>query len=248
MAKLYLIRHAQSANNVIWDGSDDHPDRSPDPEITDTGHSQAKALGHHLAHPLAEVRQHPFLPTQETRFGLTHIYCSLMTRAILTADYVAAACDLEVHALADVFEKNGVYNVDSDGKLNGLPGPGRGYFEQRFPRLNLPRAFNDDGWWSRPAEDESEFIQRMQIVVNDLKQRLAGSDDCIALVAHSDFIDQFFNELMGVARHQNNYDNQWVGNWSFHNTSISRIDFVNGSHTVVYMNRIDHLANELVTW
>jgi len=53
---------------------------------------------------------------------------------------------------------------------------------------------------------------------------------------------------MGVVRHQPNYDNHWVANWTFHNTSISRIDFVNGSNNVVYMNRIDHLLNELVTW
>ena len=32
MGKLYLIRHAQSANNVVWDGSDFHPDRHPDPD------------------------------------------------------------------------------------------------------------------------------------------------------------------------------------------------------------------------
>jgi broad specificity phosphatase PhoE len=88
----------------------------------------------------------------------------------------------------------------------------------------------------------------VQKVVNDIRRRLDQSDESIALVAHGDFIDQFVNELMGVVRHQPNYDNHWVANWAFHNTSISRIDFVNGSHNVVYMNRIDHLPNELVTW
>jgi 2,3-bisphosphoglycerate-dependent phosphoglycerate mutase len=248
MARLYLIRHAQSENNVIWDGSDDHPDRLPDPEITTTGHSQAEILGQHLAHPQAEPRQHPFNQAEETSFGLTHVYCSLMTRSILTAEYIAAACGLEVHALADVFEKHGIYEVDSDGNLVGIAGPGRDYFAQRFPRLKLPDEFNDDGWWSRPVEDEATFIQRMRKVVQDMRKRLAHNDDCIALVAHGDFIDQFVNELMGVVRHQPNYDNHWVANWTFHNTSISRIDFVASSNNVVYTNRIDHLPNELVTW
>lgn len=248
MAKLYLIRHAQSENNAIWDGSDDHPDRSSDPEITAIGHSQAETLGQHLAHPETEPRQHPFLAVKETHFGLTHIYCSLMTRSILTAEYIGRACGLEVEALVDVFEKHGIFDVGDDGNLRGLPGQGRDYFERRFPRLQLPPEMNDAGWWSRPVEDEAAFLERMQDVVGKIRQRLVDSDDSIALVAHGDFIDQFVNELMGVVRYQPNYDNHWVANWTFHNTSISRIDFVNGSNIVVYMNRIDHLPNELVTW
>lgn len=248
MARLYLIRHAQSENNVIWDGSDDHPDRLPDPEITTTGHNQAEILGQHLAHPQAEPRQHPFNQAEETSFGLTHVYCSLMTRSILTGEYIAKACDLELEALPDIFEKHGIYDVDDNGYQQGLPGPGREYFEQRFTNLRLPGELNDGGWWNRPVEDEAAFLQRMQKVVADVRQRLSDNDDCIAMIAHGDFIDQFVNELMGVVRHQPNYDNHWVANWTFHNTSISRIDFVNGAHNVVYLNRIDHLPNELVTW
>lgn len=248
MARLYLIRHAQSANNAIWDGSDHMTGREPDPEITEIGHRQAQTLAEHMSHPHAEVRQHPFVPAEEFHFGLTHVYCSLMTRSILTAEYIASACGLELQALSDVFEKFGIYDVGDDGNLQGLPGPGRDYFTQRFPRLKLPQEFNDDGWWNRPVENESAFIARMQKVVSEFRQRLDQSDETIALVAHGDFIDQFVNELMGVVRHQPNYDNHWVANWAFHNTSISRIDFVDGAHNVVYMNRIDHLPNELVTW
>ena len=249
MAKLYLIRHAQSENNAICDGrGNDQPGRVPDPEITATGHRQAEALAAHLAHPSAEPRQHPFQATDSAQFGLTQVYCSLMTRSILTANYIADACGLRLQALADVFEKHGIYDVDAQGNLRGLPGPGRDYFVDRFPQLGLPAELNDGGWWSRPAEDESAFLQRMRQVVADMRRRLQDSDDNVALVAHGDFIDQFMNELMGVVRHQPNYDNHWVANWTFHNTSISRVDFVDGAHNVVYLNRIDHLPNELVTW
>ena len=72
----------------------------------------------------------------------------------------------------------------------------------------------------------------MQNVVADVRQRLNENDESVALVAHGDFIDQFVNELMGVDRHRHNYDNHWVANWTFHNTSISRVDFVNGSHNL----------------
>ncbi len=248
MGRLYLIRHAQSANNEIWDGSDFHPGRHSDPEITAAGHRQAKTLASHLAHPRAEPRQHSLVAGDSIEFGLTHLYCSLMTRSILTAEYIAEACGLDLQALPDVFEKHGIYEHDAQGNLNGLPGPGRAYFADRFPRLNLPDGLREDGWWNRPAEDEDSFIERMQQVVDGFRQRLAASDETVALVAHGDFIDQFVNELMQVDRHRRNYDGHWLANWTVHNTSISRVDFVDGAFHVVYMNRIDHLPNELVTW
>ena len=249
MARLYLIRHAQSENNAIWDGRGDHqPGRKVDPEITDSGHRQAEVLGAHLAHPLAEPRQHPFENEPLAHFGLTHLYCSLMTRSILTADHIADACGLKLQAMPDIFEKHGMYDVDAENNLQGVAGPGRDYFNQRFPQLGLPDDFNEAGWWSRPVEDEASFLQRIKSVVAEVRERLAGSDDNVAMVVHGDFIDQFVNELMGVVRHQPNYDNHWVANWTFHNTSISRIDFVQGAHNVVYLNRIDHLDNELITW
>ncbi len=248
MGRLYLIRHAQSANNETWDGSDFHPERHPDPEITALGHRQAAALAEHLAHPESEPRQHPFVPPRERHYGLTHVYCSLMTRSILTAEYVADVCGLELHALADVFEKYGLYEFDSERNKIGLPGPGRSYFDERFPRLGLPAEVADDGWWKRPAEDEEAFVERMRGVVATLRPRLLESDERVALVAHGDFLDQFVNELMGVERHPVNYERHWFGNWTFHNTSISRIDFVDGAHAVVYLNRIDHLPNDLISW
>ena len=246
--KLYLIRHAQSANNLLWNGSDHTDGRSPDPEITDIGHRQAELLAQHLAHPQAEPRQHPFLPAANSGFGLTHLYCSLMTRSILTAQYIASECGIKQQALADIFEKNGVYEYDDKGEMAGLPGPDRNYFIERFPGLSLPETIGESGWWNRPVEDHDEFIERVSSVVNSLKQQRAESDACIAMVVHSDFIDQFVNKLMGVTRHDHNYASDWVANWAFHNTSISRFDFINGAHNVVYLNRIDHLPAELVTW
>ena len=246
--KLYLVRHAQSANNLIWNGNDQVDGRNPDPEITDTGHQQAELLARHLAHPEGEPRQHPFSPRRETSYGLTHVYCSLMTRSVLTAEYISKTCGLDLHALPDIFEKNGVYEYDENGIMGGLPGPDRRYFEQRFPGLKLPDGLNSEGWWNRPAESHEEFIDRMRSVVADIKQRHAGNDDCIAMVAHGDFIDQFINELMAVPRHDHNYQGDWVANWTFHNTSISRIDFSGTANTVVYLNRIDHLPTDLISW
>ena len=248
MARLYLIRHAQSANNAIWDGSDHGEGRVSDPEITETGHRQAAELAAYLKHPENEPRQHSYHASSSSAFGITRVYCSLMTRSILTAEYIAKSCQLEFESLPDVFEKMGMYDVLPDGDLIGVAGPGRYYFESRFPKLKIPSSLNGEGWWNRDVESDDDFLLRMQNVVEDFKATLADSKDNIVLVAHGDFIDQFVNQLMGIDRHNHNYQSDWVANWVFHNTSISRIDFDRGSHNVVYLNRIDHLNNELVTW
>ena len=248
MARLYLIRHAQSTNNEVWDGTPYHAGRSPDPEITSTGHSQAQSLAQHLAHPEGEPRQLPFVPAEEFAYGLTHVYCSLMTRSIATAEYVAGACGLALEALPDIFEQHGIYEAGEDGELRGLAGPDREYFEQRFPGLALPDGLDGSGWWNRPYEEEDAFVTRVRSVVAGLRARFDGSDERVAMVTHGDFIDQFVNELMGVDRLRHNYANHWVANWTLHNTSITRVDFVDGAHNVVYVNRIDHLPRELVTW
>ena len=246
--KLYLVRHAQSENNVIWNGSDHVEGRSSDPEITDAGHQQAEHLAQHLAHPEGEPRQHPFNQVKTTNFGLTHIYCSLMTRSMLTASYIARACDIQLQALPDIFEKHGIYEIDDEGNRQGLPGPGLSYFTDRFPAADLPEGLSGNGWWDRPAETQDEFQIRIRSVAEDIRSKHAHTDDCVAMVVHGDFMDQFINELMVVPRHDHNYRNDWVANWTFHNTSISRIDFIGDSHSVIYLNRIDHLPAELITW
>ncbi|NKB63016.1 MAG: hypothetical protein GKR95_13150 [Gammaproteobacteria bacterium] len=47
--RLYLIRHAQSANNIIYDGTDNALGRVADPEITELGIQQSKALARYLS-------------------------------------------------------------------------------------------------------------------------------------------------------------------------------------------------------
>jgi 2,3-bisphosphoglycerate-dependent phosphoglycerate mutase len=246
--RLYLVRHAQSANNVLWDGVGHGNGRSPDPEITETGHKQADLLGRHIASSLGEPYGIPFNDDGDFSCKLTHLYCSLMTRSISTAEYIARSCNLDLHALSDIFELEGIFEFDKSGKKQGLPGPDRHYFEKRFPQLNLPQDFNNKGWWNRTPENHEEFLTRVRSVITNLKNNYSHTEDCIAMVTHGDFIDQFINELMNVPRHSNNYKSDWDANWAFHNTSISRVDFERGSHTVVYLNRITHLPENLITW
>ncbi len=248
--KLYLIRHGESANNAVQADGGASGGRVPDPELTETGHKQAQLLAHHVSHPQGDPQQHPWVLKQDglQGFGLTHIYCSLMTRSVLTAQYIAQACDLPLTAHADIFEKEGVFEETDDGTKSGLPGPARSYFEDRFPELTLPATVGHEGWYNRPFETEAVFLQRSRHVAEDFRERHGGTDDCVALVIHGDLIDQLINEFSGAGRYPENYANHWIANWAFHNTSITRIDFIEGSRVIVYTNRLQHLPPELVTW
>ena len=243
--KLYLIRHAQSENNVLYAKNGSYKGRVPDPEITDIGHQQAQRLAELLADESAESR--PTLSPNRVGFGFTHLYCSLMTRSIQTAAYIAQARGMRLTALDDVFERGGLYKRDEDDNRVALPGPARAYFTTRFPELILPKSLGETGWYNRRFETVEMFVERMKRVVPELINRHLGTEDSVALVAHGHFIDQFLNELMGVERHPHNYSDKWEVNWAFHNTAISRIDFVRRTQFVIYLNRIDHLSPDLIT-
>ena len=246
--RLYLIRHAESENNVAYGSGDEVGGHRPDPEITEAGHAQCEQLARFLAASGNEARRHPHLPPASKDFGLTHIYCSLMTRSLLTAQYLFRHTGITPEVHPEIFERKGIYSHDGDGNEVGAPGPGRDYFRQRFGDYSLPADIPEDGWWNRPVEQDDEFVSRVSRSLDDIVNRHPNGDDAVALVVHSEYIDQAINELLGVQRHAHNYRDLWLGNWVLHNTSITRIDILGASRNVVYLNRIDHLPTELVTW
>jgi 2,3-bisphosphoglycerate-dependent phosphoglycerate mutase len=246
--RLYLIRHAESANNAVYGTDAEFSGHSPDPEITETGQKQGVQLGEHAIAADNEPRQHPFETQNQINYGFTHLYCSLMTRSILTAEYIANAYSLPLTARDDIFERLGIHTFDEGGNRRSDPGPSRSYFEERFPSLQLPAWLNDQGWWNRPVESDNDFFARVKTSLNKIIQEHGDTNHSVAMVVHGDYIDQCVNELMGVERTRQNYEKKWVANWVFHNTSISRLDVEGDSRQVVYLNRIDHLHPALVTW
>lgn len=81
--KLLLIRHAQSQNNVIEDRPDYAQARQPDPPLTAHGHASARQFA------------------QDADLGgVTHLYTSLMLRAVQTAAPIAARLNLSAHCPA----------------------------------------------------------------------------------------------------------------------------------------------------
>lgn len=239
--QLYFIRHAQSFNNALWLQTGSEEGRHADPALTDLGRRQTEALARLL------TQTDPSAPTDERDahnrrgFGLTHMYTSLMTRAVATATRLADAVDVPLHAWPDLHEGGGLYLADAaTSEFQGQAGPNRDYFEQHFPHLSLPEALDHQGWWNRPFEAPEERLPRAQRVVQTLLERHGHTNDRVALVSHGGFYNYVLMALLGLPEKS--------GFWFvLNNTAITRLDMFVGHVDVVYLNRADHLAPELIT-
>ncbi len=132
---LYLIRHAQSANNALAE-----EERVPDPGLTPLGHLQAMRLG---------VRMRGL--------SIHKIYCSGFLRALETARYLAAAKEMIPHVRQDLFEQGGCYAGFRVGELVPKPGMGRSEIANRYPKWEIDSRISEAGWWTGQSyEQESK--------------------------------------------------------------------------------------------
>ncbi|MDD5370706.1 MAG: histidine phosphatase family protein [Anaerolineaceae bacterium] len=238
--QFYFIRHAQSTNNALWDNTGQSVGRSEDPELTSTGVRQAQRLAKLLA--FGDPRGGEVDPKQPVGFGLTHLYTSLMLRAVATASIVSDRLGLPVQAWIDAHEEGGVYLEDAaTGVRAGLPGRDRSYFEANYPGLVLPPEMNNTGWWNcQPFETSEARTVRAHRFLTTLLEKHGESDDYVAVVSHGGFYNQFLAALYGNAVKG--------GSWAIlFNTGVSRIDFNPGGVAIVYLNRTDHLPPHLLT-
>jgi 2,3-bisphosphoglycerate-dependent phosphoglycerate mutase len=242
--QLYYIRHAQSANNLLWAQTGSFDSRDADPDLSSTGHQQAERLAQFLQDPYPAVTAldtPPWDSQNVAGFGLSHLYCSLMIRAALTGTILAQALDLPLVAWPDIHEMGGIYQRDSETEERiGLPGKDRAYFEDHFPDLVLPSSLGDEGWWNRPYEERHERLPRAQRFLAELLERHGATDDRVAIVSHGGFYNAFLRALLKIPE-------ELSGWFSLNNAAITRVDFEEGELAIQYMNRVDYLPGELIT-
>jgi 2,3-bisphosphoglycerate-dependent phosphoglycerate mutase len=238
--QFYFIRHGQSTNNVLWDLSGSSYGRSEDPELTDVGQTQARQVAGWLGRSTSPAHVAPDDPKNVTGFGLTHLYCSPMVRAVETGTHIANALDLPLVVWKDLHETGGIFLEDPVTKeRDGLPGKTRAYFQQRYPDLVLSDAIKDEGWWNRPFEAIEERPARARRVYQELMSKHGDTEDHVAVVSHGGFYNHLMAEILVSPE---------PAHWFvMSNTAITRID-LNGERTrIVYMNRTDFLPDELIT-
>ena len=246
--ELYFIRHGQSQNNAHW--NDTNYIESPDPELTKIGIEQAQRTAEYLEKS-QQIRDHQGWNSHNRYgFGLTHIYSSLMERAVNTAAPTAHRLKIPFAAWAEIHESGGIFGRDGDQKLKGLPGKSRAYFEEYFPELLLPASLNGTGWWNeRPFETEEQCHLRAEGVWVELLARHADKDDRpeqrVALVSHGGFFVHLMCIILDLPwLHASQGFKSW---FMLNNCSISRIDVRKTEVTLCYLNRTDHLSDSLLT-
>ena len=238
---LYFIRHGQSTNNALWTENQSREGRSEDPELTTVGERQSALLACFLSRDAPTEEVPAYDHKNMGGFGITHLYCSPMIRAIDTAMYIAEALHLRPKAWRDVHEVGGIFLQDIEtGEPVGLPGRTRAYFRERYPVLILSDELHRDGWWTRPFEAREERRGRAERVLERLMERHGGTDDRIALVSHAGFYNYLMGAILGLPEPDGYF-------FVMDNAAVTRLQFEDGRMLVVYTNRTDFLPNELIT-
>lgn len=245
--QLYFIRHGQSQNNANW-GNPNYQE-NPDPALTEMGIEQACYVSELLRNRQTLTDPQDWNIQNRYGFGLTHIYTSLMERAVHTAAPAARTLGIPFAAWEEIHESGGIFGRDGDMKLKGLPGKSRAYFEGHFPELLLPDHLDGTGWWNcRPFETEEECHSRTERFLTDLLARHGDRDSQpeqrVAIFSHGGFFVHLMFAILKTPWRQAAHGKSW---FVLNNCSISRINFHKEGIDIAYLNRTDHLPDHLIT-
>ena len=227
---LFLIRHGESANNALIDINQ----RVADPELTAKGRTQAERVAAYLAEglhldPAERAEDRPFFD---------RLYCSAMIRALHTAQAIGQSMELKSEIWVAIHEMGGIY-LDHGGERGavGYPGLTRAEIAARFPTSVASAEVGEDGWWDAGMETEEQAQHRAIGVAADLRAR-AAEETRIGLVTHGGFISL----LLSALGDQTMDDSAYYGH---ENTAITRIALTPGGTVIEYINRTEHLPDEL---
>lgn len=231
--ELFIIRHGQSANNIL----DDVSKRDKDPPLTEIGERQADIVADFLA-----AGRH--LMPGERSMGRPHfdyLYCSPMLRSLQTVEPIGREMGVTPEVWIDIHEVGGIFlDHGEDGGIVGYPGETRRQIMDRFPGYILPDNLGDRGWWGKEKEEEHSSQGRAIGVADALRDR-AGEHQRIGMISHGGFMSYL---LKAIGLHLPNPGLQY----EHYNTSITRLDFhPEGLITVRHINRVDHLSEDLIT-
>lgn len=244
--QLYIIRHAQSENNALWARTGSSNGRLPDPQLTEIGQQQARHLALHIAKKWGNMVAAEQDLHNRNGYHFTHLYTSLMQRAIATGSAITEQVNIPLVAWEITHEFGGIFehNRETDERI-GLSGPNRDYFARQYPQLILPDSLGEAGWWQRPYEPPEQIMPRAKTFLAELQKRHKSSDR-VAIVTHGGFFVAILRTLFGFSTFANNErENQiWL---HANNTSITRLDFGEDHIELIYLNRLDHLPTHLIT-
>ncbi len=248
--QLYFIRHAQSENNALWARTQSSKGRLADPPLTELGRQQGATLGTFLAQPYtADENGRLFDFHNHTGFGFTHVYCSMMVRAMETASFITNALNLPLVARDDLHEIGGIWQEDeTTGERVGQSGKGRSELQSLFPNVTIPDHISEAGWWQKPHENRDQALERAQSAHADLLANHFGTDDRVAIVSHGAFYQRFLAIALGIPPEKTVPGTSERRRFGVNNVSITRLAFTEEGVDMAYQNRTDFLPRELITF
>lgn len=230
-SEIILVRHGQSANNALPEEQ-----RVCDPELTEVGTRQAAAIAE-----------------WSIEMPITHLYCSPFLRALETTRPIAAAKQLAVQVVHNIYEQGGCYSGYERVGKRGEPGLGADEIRRRYSGWILDSEIADSGWWGRDYETQAQATVRSAKVAKWLMQDIAPTGGMHLLVIHADFkallIQSLLADMPGVPQGDASEagDPIWLRNGPLYNTGATRFQVRAGDWQLADLNSVEHLPTELVT-
>lgn len=229
--ELFLIRHAESTNNIRKNESD----RVSDPELTQRGLLQRT----HMMNFFKKGLHLTNIERNSDEKFLDHLYCSAMQRALQTTQPLGESIKLKPEVWLEIHEVGGLYDVNSVGgsKLfcSGLK---REEINSGFPGYILPPKLTDQGWWNSDEETMRDAHLRVKKVIQQLTERETEKSR-IGMVTHGAFMSLFFSILFKLQPSKNMM-------FQHYNSSISRISFKKNNKIIIqYLNSFEYLPEDL---
>ena len=247
--QLYFIRHGQSTNNANWDDNIEKYDRTSDPQLTDLGVYQAQALAGFVASNQTSSNDNENGGENRNNISFTHLYSSLMIRAIQTGTILSETLDIPLFGLPEAHEIGGIYLetlVDGIPQISNEFGVTPTFLREHYPALKLHDRIPEKGWWQGGIEPVTAPLLRAKAVLNLLKERHLGTNDMVAVVTHGGFFNTMARAIFHIRPDES--DNRNLSTWfAYCNCAVSRFDFVNDRVVWVYHNRTDFMKDELLT-
>ena len=176
---LLIVRHGQSANNVIealhGDGESFNQKRNVDPVLSKLGEKQAEALGEALAEQLKGCSD-------------VSLACSGMSRAMQTIQPLSKKLNLQVSVLPDVHEVGGMYKHNKLGEKVEAFGMSREEIVTKFPNYDASKIPSGG---LRAMETEDGAVARAKLVSARLvseAEKVGAAERVVVMVMHVDFI------------------------------------------------------------
>ena len=221
--QLFLIRHAESANNA-------RPpyQRVEDPPITPVGRLQSQHL------------------SQWTRtLKIDTLITSPFLRTIQTTLQLSEGTDHHVNIWHEVFERGGCYRGWQPGKIEGAMGLGRSAIRKHFETINvdctIDDSINDQGWWGgRPQENDEEVAGRAERVTHRLIDTFGSTQQTVVAVIHADFKRCLLRAMLCGAANPDLFG-------PLRNTGISKLNYDGTRWQLDWLNSVSHLPARLIT-